>query len=96
MAYHQITSGERYTLSALRRQGLNQSEIARAMGRHRSSISRELRRNHSTWDGGYRPFVASHRTRARRSLSRRNQRFTREDLRLVESLLRRRWSPEQI
>jgi IS30 family transposase len=96
VAYHQITSMERYTLSALRQQGLNRSEIARAMGRHRSSISRELRRNHSTWDGGYRPFVASHRTRARRSRSRRNQRFTREDFRLVDSLLRQRWSPEQI
>lgn len=96
MAYHQITSEERYTLSALRQQGLNQSEIARAMGRHRSSISRELRRNSSAWDGGYRPFVASHRTRARRSQSRRNQRFTRKDFRLVESLLRKRWSPEQI
>jgi len=96
MAYHQITSEERYTLSALRQQGMNQSAIARAMGRHRSSISRELRRNSSAWDGGYRPFVASHRTRARRSQSRRNQRFTREDFRLVESLLRKRWSPEQI
>ena len=96
MEYHQITSEERYTLSALRQQGLNQSEIARAMERHRSSISRELHRNHSAWDGGYRPFVASHRTRARRSRSRGNQRFTREDFRLVESLLRERWSPEQI
>ena len=96
MAYRQITSEERYMLSALRRHGLNQAEIARALGRHRSSISRELRRNHSTWDGGYRPFVASHRTRARRSRSRRNQRFTREDFRLVDSLLRQRWSPEQI
>ena len=90
MAYHQITSEERYTLSALRRQGFNQSEIARAMRRHRSSISRELRRNSSSWDGGYRRFVASHRTRARRSRSRRNQRFAREDFRVVEFLLRKR------
>ncbi len=96
MAYHQITSGERYMLSALKRQGFNPSKIARALGRHRSSISRELHRNSSTWDGGYRPFVASHRTRARRSQSRRNRQFTHEDFRLVESLLRRRWSPEQI
>ena len=96
MAYHQITSEERYMLSALRRQGLNQAEIARALGRHRSSISRELRRNHSTWDGGYRPFVASHRTRARRSHSRRNRRFSAEELRRVDQLLKKQWSPEQI
>ena len=96
MLYRQITSEERYMLSALKRQGLNQAEIARALGRHRSSISRELLRNRSAWDGGYRPFVASHRARARRSWSRRNRRFTREDFRRVETLLRKRWSPEQI
>nr|MBA2408567.1 helix-turn-helix domain-containing protein [Gammaproteobacteria bacterium] len=32
-------------LAALRRQGLKQSEIARQLGRHRSTISRELKRN---------------------------------------------------
>ncbi len=96
MAYHQITSEERYMFSALRRQGLNQSQIARALGRHRSSISRELRRNRSAWDGGYRPFVASHRARARRSRSRRNRHFNADDFRVVNWLLRKRWSPEQI
>ena len=96
MAYHQITSGERYMVSALRKQGLNQAEIARALGRHRSSISRELRRNRSAWDGGYRPFVASHRARARRSCSRRNRHFDADDFRAVNWLLKKRWSPEQI
>ncbi len=96
MAYRQITSEERYLLSALRRQGVNQSQIARALGRHRSSISRELRRNRSAWDGGYRPFVASHRARARRSRSRRNRYFNTDDFRVVDCLLRKRWSPEQI
>jgi IS30 family transposase len=31
--YHQLTSGERYALSALRRQGCSQAEIARTLGR---------------------------------------------------------------
>ena len=95
MKYHQITSEERYMISALRIQGLSQSEVARALGRHRSSISRELRRNRSAWDGGYRPFVASHRTRARRSRSRRNRHFTKRDFRRVTKLLQEEWSPEQ-
>ena len=43
--YRQLTSGERYALSALRKQGCNQAAIARALGRHRSTISREVRRN---------------------------------------------------
>jgi IS30 family transposase len=45
--YHQLTSGERYALSALRRQGCSQAEIARTLGRHPSTISREIQRNQS-------------------------------------------------
>ena len=38
MSYHQITAAERYTLSVLRQQDLTAAAIARAMGRHRSTI----------------------------------------------------------
>lgn len=96
MTYRQITSEERYILAALRKQGFNQSEIARHLGRHRSTICRELKRNSARFDGCYRPSKAIERTAGRRSRSRRNQRFTRTDLDRVESLLRQRWSPEQI
>ena len=45
MSYHQITREERYTISALRKQGYKTSRIATVLGRHRSSIYREIRRN---------------------------------------------------
>jgi transposase, IS30 family len=95
MRYHQLTSEERYALSTLRKQGYNQSEIARALGRHRSTISRELKRNarRKKW---YRPFEADQAVRGRRSRSRRNWRFTEEDLALVRAQLEEWWSPEQI
>jgi IS30 family transposase len=93
--YHQLTSGERYELSALRKQGLRPAEIARALGRHRSTISREVRRN-SRKDGGYRPSTAHDFARWRRSRSRRNQRFTDADWAIVRSHLHKHWSPEQI
>jgi transposase, IS30 family len=96
MTYRQITSEERYILATLRRQGFNQAEIARELGRHRSTIGRELRRNSARFDGCYRPSKAIERTAGRRSRSRRNQRFTCSDLRLVDAQLRERWSPEQI
>ncbi len=96
MTYHQITSDERYMISRLKQHGFNQSEIAYILDRHRSSISRELRRNCSAWDGHYRPFVATERTRGRRSRSRRHSYFRADDWRLVRRCLRRRWSPEQI
>jgi IS30 family transposase len=83
-------------LAALRRQGLNQSEIARSLGRHRSTVCREVQRNSTRADGHYRPFTAQERTNGRRSRSRRNLRFSAEDFALIDELLRRQWSPEQV
>jgi transposase, IS30 family len=93
--YRQITSAERYSLGLLRQRGLSPAAIARFLGRHRSTITRELRRN-SRDDGCYRPAVAEGRARGRRVRSRRNQHFTPTDFALVEHLLARQWSPEQI
>lgn len=95
MNYQQITSEERYIISALRKQGLTQSAIARHLGKHRSSICREFQRNCCN-DGDYRPSKAASRTRNRRSRSRRNRRFSERDFRPVVSLLKQQWSPEQI
>src|SRR5215213_10354120 len=96
MTYRQLSPEERYMLAALRRQGLNQSEIARALGRHRSTVCRELRRNSTRADGRYRASTAQERTNGRRSRSRRNRRFAAEDFALVDELLSRWWSPEQV
>ncbi len=96
MKYHQITSDERYMISTLRKRGFRPAQIAAILGRHRSSITREIRRNATRADGGYRPFTASERARGRRSRSRRHTRFTRPQWRWVHRRLRRQWSPEQI
>lgn len=84
-------------LSTLRRQGLSIREIANQLGRHFSTIYRELKRNScSHIDGSYRPSKADSRTRARRSRSRRNRHYTEADFKIIRTLLRKRWSPEQI
>ena len=96
MNYRQITYAERYTLGLLRRQGLSPTAIARVLGRHRSTIIREVRRNRTRHDGGYRPQLADWYARGRRSRSRRNRRFTAAEWDRVGALLRREWSPEQV
>lgn len=93
--YHQLTSGERYALSTLRKQGYRNAAIARALGRHRSTIGRELKRN-TRKDGGYRPDTAHEFTRWRRSRERRRWQFTKAQFALIEDRLARQWSPEQI
>src|SRR5688572_9844832 len=94
--YHQITARERYALMALRVAGHGPAAIARVLGRHRSSITRELARNSANADGYYRPQLADWYARGRRSRSRRNQRFTARQWARVEALVCEDWSPEQI
>jgi IS30 family transposase len=94
--YHQITSEERYSLGLLRQRGLRPAAIARVLGRHRSSITREIQRNATRHDGMYRPQLAHWYANGRRSRSRRNTQFSGTDWARVEALVRQDWSPEQI
>lgn len=95
--YQQLTLEDRIRMGELRLQGLRVAQIARRLGRHRSTIYREFQRNscHRT-DGAYRPSKAERRTRARRSRSRRNSHFTEEHFKQIRFCLRQKWSPEQI
>ena len=95
MRYHQITSEERYTISALRMQGYSASNIALYLDRHRSTIGRELKRN-QCHDGAYRPVDADSMTRRRRRESRKRWYFSDAEWQMVVALLRLDWSPEQI
>lgn len=95
MNYTQITLEERYHLAGLRALGARPAEIARALGRHRSTISREVRRNR-TPSGPYRPYPADCAARRRRRVSRRNQRLTLATWGQVVAQLAQGWSPEQI
>lgn len=95
MKYHQLTSEERYMISAYRLQGQTLSFIASQLGRHRSTIYREVQRNRCN-DHRYRPSKAITRTARRRRESRRKWYFSDVQLQMVASLLRLDWSPEQI
>jgi IS30 family transposase len=96
MSYRQITSEERYRLSALRMQGYGNPGIAKELRRHRSSIWREVRRNAHPTDGRYKVEKAIERASGRRRRCRAHPRFTEPQLRLVWERLRQLWSPEQI
>ena len=47
MSYRQLTEQDRMTIWSLKREGKSQADIARKLGCHRSTISRELRRNNT-------------------------------------------------
>jgi IS30 family transposase len=96
MKYRQLNGEERSVLAALRTLGLSRAEIARQLGRHRSTVGRELQRNSAPYDGGYRSRRAHQRAHARRYRSRRNSQFDGAAWARVEALLREEWSPEQV
>lgn len=93
MRYKQLTQEERYQIQALLKAEHNQTEIAMILGRHKSTISREIRRN--TGLRGYRPKQAQRLTEERRE-SKNRPRIIDTTWRAVEQLLILDWSPEQI
>src|SRR5947207_5442241 len=96
MTYHQLTQEERYAITAQLMCGRSQTQIAALLGRDRSTISRELRRNRTRHDGKHRAEKAHSYAVARRRRCRRRAHFSVEDMALVARLLRRKWSAEQI
>ncbi len=92
-SYTQLTREERYQISALVKAGHSQKEIAEILGRSKSTISRELRRNRGL--RGYRPKQANRLALARRQ-GKARPRIDEHTWAQVEQLLREEWSPEQI
>ena len=93
MNYKQLAREQRYQIYALKRAGQNQTQIALVLGCHKSSISRELRRN--CGQQGYRPYQADELSYDRQCAAY-SSRIAWETWQQVEQLLRQEWSPEQI
>jgi len=89
-----LTSKERYQIWSLKGSGKNISTIARTIGRHRSSISRELKRNKSP--GGYDPEKADFKARKRQKEAHKYRKFTKEMQIFIKEKIEDDWSPEQI
>jgi len=90
--YTQLTHIQRYQISALLRMGHLQTEIAETIGVHKSTISREIRRN--TGQRGYRPKQAQQKALERRDKA--SKRVGAADWEKIDQLIELDWSPEQI
>lgn len=94
MAYNQLSYEQRNEIKAYLKLGLKMVFIAHLIGVHKSTISRELKRNSGL--RGYRPKQAQHKANLRRKNSRKNSRFTEAVKQQVEFYIKQDWSPEQI
>lgn len=92
-AYRRLTEEDRIEIYAALEAGESQVAMSQVLGVHKSTISRELRRN--TGERGYRARQA-HAFSIDRQARRRRKRVSMGQWRVVEAGLRQDWSPEQI
>ena len=85
MTYQHLSYHERYQIATLMKAGQNQTQIAATLGRHKSTVSREIHRN--TGLRGYRPRQASQLADARSQGSRNAKAVTPETLKQAFDLV---------
>lgn len=96
MRYHHLSLEERSCIGPMRAVGFSLQQIAVKLGRHTSTISRELRRN-TDETGGYAGYWAEGDARRRRRQAPRPRRLNNLALATyVQMRLQARWSPQQI
>jgi IS30 family transposase len=93
-SYQQLTYEQRCQISALKKTGCSQREIANNIGTSQATISRELARN--TGDRGYRHKQAHSKSMERRKAATHRTKMTPNVVAVIETKLRLEWSPEQI
>ena len=94
MSYRRVTALEREQIALFLKVGPNQIEIADKLGFHRSTVSRELKRNRGL--RGYRPKQAEALAKARQAWRSDPRKMTPELTTRLTRLLRFQWSPLQI
>ena len=92
-----LTQEQRYHIEAYKKAGYGNSQIARDLGVHPSTIGRELKRNSSPVRQRYGAKVAHEISSLRKSInSKANKKFKNELEALVIMYVERDWSPEQV
>jgi len=94
MKYNHPSQNERYQIFSLMKAGLNCTQIAEILGRSKSTISREIRRNKG--GRGYRPKQADRLAQERSIGSRNSRRIEPHVLKAAFERISEQLSPEQV
>ncbi|KAF5050438.1 IS30 family transposase IS4351 [anaerobic digester metagenome] len=91
-----LTVEQRYTISEMTQAGYSQTAISKVIGRDKSVVSRELKRNADGRSGMYHFELACRKAAGRQQEKRKHTRFTPDVQAFVEEMLLLKYSPEQI
>ena len=91
-----ITLAQRYTIEVMLQRGYKQIDISRAIGKDKSVVSREIKRNCDKRSSNYRSELAQKKYSQRQENKPKRIKFTEEVQNYVEQKLKEKWSPEQI
>ena len=93
-SYTQLNQEQRYHISGLYKAGYSQTQIAQEIGVHKSTISREFKRNKG--QRGWRPKQAQQMRDERKQSCVNGKQFSVNEWAEVERLIRNYLSPEQV
>lgn len=95
--YKQLSSEERDQIAIFRAQGYSQNNIAQMIGRNKSTVSRELKRNSAPIYEVYLPHKAHQRAQDRKHSAGQRERLKNPLIReYATNQIKQGWSPEQI
>ena len=94
MSYTQLTQDERYPIQYLSRH-CTSAEIAKQLNRHKSTISREIKR-HRTQGQQYSAEKAQRQSRLTKQRQRKPYKLDSQLIQHIDTLIRRKLSPEQV
>lgn len=91
-----VTERQRYTIEMMLGQGYRQKDIVLVIGKDKSVVSREIKRNKDQRNGKYRGDLAQRKYESRKQEKPKAIKFTERVKKHVETKLDKKWSPEQI
>jgi IS30 family transposase len=91
-----LTPEQRYTIACMFEQGCKQNVIAQTIGKDKSVVSRELKRNSDQRSKKYKSDLAQRKCEQRKKEKKHFEKFDLEQKNRVEYLLTKKYSPEQI
>ena len=91
-----ITQLQRYAIFCMLKQGYKQIEIAVAIGKDKTVVRKEIKRNSDKRNGVYKHELAQKKYAKRQKEKAKQKRFTKNIQQAIELLLRDDYSPEQV